>query len=205
MSRFLRSLTFILLASAAPSSAQEAAQSPEFFVIDGLAPGDDLNIRATASATGMIVGRLPNGSKVKNLGCSEINTVRWCKIADLQSAQIAGWAAGRYLADFGMPGGEDAALDAVAFDAAADIPCARYFGQPMGLCKAEVARGESGEADVTVLWPDGGQRVIRFVAGRPDSSDAPEDIRVTRESDLHLIRIGKGERFEIPDAVAFGG
>lgn len=195
----------------APATAQQPA-SPEFYVVDGIAPGDELNIRATASATGMIVGRLPNGTKLQNLGCSDVNNVRWCKVADTQSTHLVGWAAARYLIEFGanMPAIEEPEATALEteqdqFDATGDIPCARYFGQPMTVCAVKVTRANAGEAEVAVTWPDGGERVIRFHTGKPDGSDAAEDIRATRESDLHMIRIGKGERFEIPDALAFGG
>jgi len=200
----------VFAGSATHATAHEGG--PEFFVVEGIAPGDELNIRATASPTGMVVGRLPNGTKLKNLGCSDVNSVRWCKVADTQSTHLVGWAASRYLIEFGadLPAVEEpepASLEPEQeqFDATGDIPCARYFGQPMTQCAVTVTRGSAGEAEVAVTWPDGGERVIRFHGGKPDGSDAPEDIRVTRESDLHMIRIGKGERFEIPDALAFGG
>lgn len=194
-----------------PATAQDNA-SPEFYVVDGIAPGDELNIRATASATGMIVGRLPNGTMLQNLGCSDVNNVRWCKVADTQSTRLVGWAAARYLMEFGaeLPAAEEPEAAALATEqeqsgATGDIPCARYFGQPMTICAVKVTHGKAGEAEVAVTWPDGGERLIRFHGGKPDGSNAAEDIRVTRESDLHMIRIGKGERFEIPDALAFGG
>ena len=41
--------------------------------------------------------------------------------------------------------------------------------------------------------------------GKPESSDSSEEFRFTREADLNMIRIGKGERFEIPEALPFGG
>lgn len=216
----MRSLAFVLFVAALVVAARIAdaqevdspTSSPEFFVVEGLAPGDELNIRATASATGMVVGRLPNGTKLKNLGCSDLNDIHWCKVADTQSTHLVGWAASRYLIEFGagLPeaeGPEAASLEPEQdqFDATGDIPCARYFGQPMTVCAARITRGNAGEAEVAVTWPDGGERLIRFHGGKPEGSDAPEDIRVTRESDLHMIRIGKGERFEIPDALAFGG
>ncbi|WP_274628700.1 SH3 domain-containing protein [Arvimicrobium flavum] len=207
-----------LLASISGLHAQEGdASGPQFFVVTGLAPGDELNVRATASPTGMLIGRLPNGSQLRNLGCSEINGAQWCKVEDVHSSKLAGWAPARYLEGAGGSAlasvSEDVAGDSSTlaepaepeFDATGDIPCARYFGQPMSACQAGVSRGSKGEAEVLVVWPDGGERIIRFRNGEPDSSDATEDIRFTRESDLHMIRIGKSERFEIPNALAFGG
>ncbi|MFN3548934.1 MAG: hypothetical protein ACK4U0_15720 [Mesorhizobium sp.] len=85
----------------------------------------------------------------------------------------------------------------------ADIPCARYVGQPMTRCDVSVLRLAGDEADVTVLWPDGGERLIRFRGGKPDSSNGRGEFRFTREAELNLIRIGVGERFEILDALPF--
>jgi hypothetical protein len=85
-----------------------------------------------------------------------------------------------------------------------EIPCARYIGQPMTRCAANVVRGSAGKADVTVTWPDGGARVISFQAGQPSGSDAPDELRFTREGGLCMIRIGVSERFEITDAVLSG-
>ncbi len=100
---------------------------------------------------------------------------------------------------------EPAAPAAKAFDATSEIPCARYLGQPMSMCRAGVVREAGGKASVTVDWPDGGKRVIRFSEGRVDGSDSAQPLNVTREADLNMIRIGKTERFEIPDALPFGG
>ncbi|WP_333474502.1 SH3 domain-containing protein [Mesorhizobium qingshengii] len=97
---------------------------------------------------------------------------------------------------------QDAAAPA---SGAVEIPCARYVGQPMTRCEASVTRNGTDKADVTVAWPDGGTRVISFSAGLPAGSNADGDFRFTREGSLNMIRVGVSERFEIPDAVAFGG
>lgn len=96
---------------------------------------------------------------------------------------------------------QDAAAPA---SGAVEIPCARYVGQPMTGCEASVTRNGTDKADVTVTWPDGGTRVISFSAGLPAGSNADGDFRFTREGSLNMIRVGVSERFEIPDAVAFG-
>lgn len=212
---YRRFLAALLTASAAlpvwTAAAQEAVDPAggsglSFVVVEGLASGDLLNIRATASATGMLIGRVPNGAKLNNLGCSDVNGYSWCKVSDPESAQLTGWAPARYLVDFGSGAGvEPASAVAEEFDASGEIPCAREFGQPMTLCHADVRRRGKEEADVVVTWPEGGERLIRFRSGKPEGSDAGEEIRFTREADLHMIRIGKSERFEIPNALALGG
>jgi hypothetical protein len=207
-----------------PEAKATASGEPAYFEVVGIADNDLLNIRATASAGGIVIGRLPNGSRVKNLGCTEVKGYRWCKIIDLAEAKVAGWAAERYLVETAVdaaelpsetppPEGADVAglPDAgtegskTGFDATAVIPCARHFGQPMSLCQAGVVRGDAGQAVVSVKWPDGGERIIRFRDGKPESSNAEDEFRFSREADLNMIRIGKGERFEIPDALPFGG
>ncbi|MEQ1950082.1 SH3 domain-containing protein [Mesorhizobium sp. CN2-181] len=226
--------------TAEPDPAAEVAPVPpppfdgnaEFFVVEGIAFNDLLNVRATPSAGGKLVGRLPNGTALRNHGCKENNGANWCDIESLEDVKVRGWVAARYLfatavedmpeppaADGlpegpGTPPGEGAPADAgtqvaaappEGFDAIGDIPCARYYGQPMTHCSAAVRRREDGEATVTVTWPDGGQRVILFTNGRADNSDSPDPLTYTREADLNMIRIGKAERFEIPDALPFGG
>lgn len=86
----------------------------------------------------------------------------------------------------------------------AEIPCARYVGQPMERCAVTVVHKGADKADVTVTWPDGGTRLISFHAGLPTGSDAKSDFRFTREGSLSMIRIGVSERFEITDKMAFG-
>lgn len=89
-------------------------------------------------------------------------------------------------------------------DTTGEIPCARYLGQPMTQCAVQVVRGESGKADVTVNWPDGGARVISFYSGKPAGADSRGEFRFTREGTLNMIRVGASERFEITDALALG-
>ncbi|MBN9274838.1 MAG: SH3 domain-containing protein, partial [Mesorhizobium sp.] len=86
-----------------------------------------------------------------------------------------------------------------------DILCARYIGQPMTRCSASVTRNGDGSAAVTVTWPDGGTRTINFRDRKPASSDSTGEFRFTREGTLNMIRIGPSERFEIVDALPFGG
>ncbi|AZO44719.1 SH3 domain-containing protein [Mesorhizobium sp. M7D.F.Ca.US.005.01.1.1] len=97
-----------------------------------------------------------------------------------------------------------ARLEPPSGHAANEIPCARYVGEPMTRCAVSVVRKGSDKADVTITWPDGGTRIISFVAGQPAGSDAPSDFRFTREGSLNMIRVGVSERFEITDQLALG-
>jgi hypothetical protein len=101
------------------------------------------------------------------------------------------------------PGEKLASVEA-AEKTTGEIPCADAFGQPTSVCQASITRLGPGIADVVVALPDGGSRTIRFRGGKPDTSNSSEPLQATREGSLNLIRIGKAERFEILDALAFG-
>jgi len=95
------------------------------------------------------------------------------------------------------------------FDATGQIPCAQYAGQPMGQCDFGVSREGNGTATVVVTKPDGQTRAIFFIGGQANSADTSQadgyrEFSVQRESDLNFIRVGN-ERYEIPDAVIYGG
>jgi len=90
-------------------------------------------------------------------------------------------------------------------DAGNGIPCARYLGQPMTICKARIEHKGADKADVTVTWPNGGTRLISFYGGLPAGTDSPGEFRFTREGSLNMIRVGVSERFEITDQLALGG
>ena len=94
------------------------------------------------------------------------------------------------------------------FDATGRVPCAQYAGQPMGQCDFGVTRASNGTGTVTVTKPDGRTRAIFFEKGTAtgyDMSQAdPGEFSASKQGDLSIIHIGK-ERYEIPDAVIWGG
>ena len=102
----------------------------------------------------------------------------------------------------------DAKVPGTDFHATGDIPCSMGGGQPTGQCPFGVKREGGGSGVVTVTKPDGRTRAIFFEQSRAtgyDRSQAdPGEFRASRQGDLSIIRIGR-ERYEIPDAVIFGG
>ncbi|HEY5818409.1 MAG TPA: SH3 domain-containing protein [Mesorhizobium sp.] len=198
----------MLSGAAAQTATQPHGNDAPFFEVIGLADNDQLNVRAAASPVAMVIGRLPNGAQLRNHGCQMVKQNEWCKVEDVSNPSISGWTPGRYLMEVAAD-----AIAAVEPPASAPdpnpfvelaIPCARYLGQPMGQCQASAEPGEAGGVSVTVAWPDGGQRIIDFRDGKPDKTDSPDDLRFTREGDLNMIRVGKTERFEVPDAMLTG-
>ena len=95
------------------------------------------------------------------------------------------------------------------FDASGQIPCAQHKGQPMGQCPFSVSRGSHGSATVVVTRPDGRKRFIFFEKGKAVNADLSQadgnmNFRATKKADLYIIHAGD-ERYEIPEAVVFGG
>jgi hypothetical protein len=102
----------------------------------------------------------------------------------------------------------DAKVAGTGFNATGQVPCSMGNGQPTSSCAFGVVRQGSGNAMVTVTKPDGSKRVIFFEKGSAigyDKSQADAaEFKVKKQSDLNVITIGE-ERYEIPDAAAFGG
>lgn len=95
------------------------------------------------------------------------------------------------------------------FNATGKIPCAWAKGQPMGQCDFGVARAGGGTAAVSITRPDGRKRVVFFKSGKAIAADLSQadgnmSFSATKEADLHKIQAGN-ERYEIPEAVIYGG
>jgi hypothetical protein len=121
---------------------------------------------------------------------------------------------GRASGSAGNQGGNAAAATQRAgegkFDATGPaMPCARAKGQPMAQCSWGVARAGGGTATVVVTHPDGRKRFIFFEKGKAVGADLSQadgnmTFRATKEADLYRIQAGD-ERYEMPEAVVFGG
>lgn len=175
-----------------------------------------LNLREQPSFRARIISSYAPGTILNNLGCQSTEGRVWC---DVQ--QLGGGPRGYVFAEFLKPavspdgraamGTDDSALRAGQgkFDATGKIPCAQSVGQPMMQCEFGVARAGGGYATVVIKKPDGRTRSIFFNMGRPigadtSQSDGYPEFSAAKESDLHLIRFGS-ERYEIPEALVFGG
>jgi len=102
----------------------------------------------------------------------------------------------------------DAKVPGTPYHATGQIPCATAAGQPTGTCPFGVVRKGGGTGAVTVTKPDGRTRTIFFEKGKATGYDMSQadrgEFSASKEADLNMIRIGP-ERYEIPDAVIFGG
>lgn len=102
----------------------------------------------------------------------------------------------------------DALVPGTLYHATGSIPCSMGGGQPTGSCEFGVQRKGNGSGIVTVTKPDGRTRSIFFENGNATGADVsqadPGEFSASKESDLSIVRIGD-ERYEIPDAVIYGG
>jgi hypothetical protein len=102
----------------------------------------------------------------------------------------------------------DAKVAGTSYHATGNIPCSMGGGQPTGSCPFGVKREGSGAGIVYVTKPDGRTRMIFFEKGKATGYDQSQadtgKFRAEKQGDLNIIHIGQ-ERYEIPDAVIFGG
>ena len=68
---------------------------------------------------------------------------------------------------------------------------------------ALVPRGE-GKLSAYVTLPDGRQRIVYFRKGVPQFTDAGSRLRLERNRDTVIIRVGAAEVYEVPDRLIAG-
>ena len=91
-------------AAPAEDYADGDAGGPDNWVVTGVAANDRLNVRSAPSANAATVGRLRNGQVVRNLGCRNIGSARWCRISARGEGGVHGWTNGRFLSEWGSRG-----------------------------------------------------------------------------------------------------
>ncbi|MBZ9822469.1 SH3 domain-containing protein [Mesorhizobium sp. CA4] len=165
-----------LLAAALPAVAQDAP-GPIVSIIGGLAPDDLLNIRVTASPSGKVAARLPNGTAVKNYGCNVVNGYPWCKVEDTQDAHIVGWAPARYLSPNNpAPAPEDAAAPATDANLPGEANAPESSEEPQPDIAARLGRSEPAAPptaiDISVIAMRDAY-ALAFAASATSQADAP--------------------------------
>jgi len=108
----------------------------------------------------------------------------------------------------GAAASRDAKVAGTQYHATGNIPCSTAAGQPTGSCSFGVTREGHGTGMVTVTKPDGRTRTIFFKKGKATGYDQSQadtgKFGTKKQGDLSIIHIGQ-ERYEIPDAVIWGG
>ena len=165
---------------------------------------DALNIRAAPSLDAAVVGGALAGTVLRNYGCLDAAGRRWCEVERVDDG-ARGWAAGEYLEEAGptLRAGQG------IFDAGGWIDCAASAAAASTRCGFGVARGADGAASVVVTRPDGRDRALffengAFLSAATGQADGYPEYGATKAADVFVIRVGD-ERYEIPEAVVFGG
>lgn len=192
----------------APEFADGLSGDPDYWQVAGVGGGDTLNLRSGPSTRYAVVSRLNNGSVLQNRGCRMTGEDRWCQIRAMGSG-VTGWVAGRFLVEAAAPrapavpeGGPVG--NGFPFDATGEIPCASAPDEPMRQCPFGVVRSGPGNAGVWIAIGGGVERQILFEGGVPATTGPAGALSFEKFGDLFKVRIDS-ERYEIPDAVVFGG
>lgn len=167
---------------------------PDYWQVANLGEGSALNLRSAPGTESEVVGQLHSRDVVENGGCRMSGEDRWCSVKT--SAGQAGWVSGAYLTEAMAPGADTAS---------GTIPCAMAPSQPYSQCGFRVSRGTGGTASVWVVRPEGGERHFDFREGELVGSDPGLSFRQDRAGDLSTITIDARERYQMPDALIYGG
>jgi hypothetical protein len=108
-------------------------------------------------------------------------------------------------APLGKAPAEDAKVKGTPYHAIGQVPC--FLASPSTKPRQSdfgVIRGVPGNAEVHLRSPGGAERVVTFIDGK---AAVPKDshLKVQPAKDGWSIEIDAGERYEIPEAVVFGG
>ncbi len=109
-----------------------------------------------------------------------------------------------------VPASQDAVLPGTPYHASTKITCVPYIEKfrekkPQECDAFVIRRGFDGSATVEIPQADSVMRRILFVKGKPVASDSPYPVVFTRKVDLTIVTFDTDERYEIPDALVFGG
>jgi len=109
-----------------------------------------------------------------------------------------------------VPASKDAVIPGTPFHASAKITCVPYIEKfrekkPQECETFVIRRGFDGTATVEIPQANSVMRRILFVKGKPVASDSPYPVIFSRKDDLTIVTFDTDERYEIPDALVFGG
>jgi hypothetical protein len=104
--------------------------------------------------------------------------------------------------------GNDAKVPGTPYHATGNISCSMGSGKTQSCPFGVIRQGYKGDGTVVVTTPNGNKRSIIFKKGKAISYDQSKTkagkFSASRQGDMNLITIGQ-EKYEIPDAVIFGG
>lgn len=100
----------------------------------------------------------------------------------------------------------DARVPGTRYHATGTVACAPAYTQVRECRAGVIRRGPDGTATVELRWDKASTRRILFVKGRPESADVPQAFTFSRNERGDFVLVFDGdERFEIPEALVYGG
>jgi hypothetical protein len=100
----------------------------------------------------------------------------------------------------------DALLPGTRFHASTPMTACEPAYSTARVCDAFVVRrGFDGTATVELRWEGERKRRILFVKGEPKAADTSQPMSFTRNAQGWTVKFADDERFEIPEALVFGG
>ena len=137
--------------ASAPGDSMAGAGGPDHFEVSVTGR---LNVRSAPSTSAPVVGKLPSGTVVENLGCQQSEGRTWCHIAD---GDASGWAASDFLTEASGP-----------VRAARATPVVESGMASHTVERVQFPRGETG-TEFTDSLEAGGSR--RYVLGARSGQD----------------------------------
>lgn len=104
-----------------------------------------------------------------------------------------------------LPASQDAVIPGTPYHARGTVPCAPAYSKARVCDVFVIRRDVDGTATVELRWDRRWKRRILFVKGIPEAADVPQTMTFTRDQRGYLIVFNGDERFEIPEALIFGG
>ena len=109
-----------------------------------------------------------------------------------------------------LPASKDAVIPGTKFHASTKITCVPYIEKfrekkPQQCEAFVIRRGFDGTATVEIPQENSVARRILFVKGKPVASDSPYPVVFSRKDDVTIVTFDTDERYEIFDALVFGG
>jgi hypothetical protein len=184
-----------------PQPARSLVESKEW-EIQGLKPNETLNVMRLPWGRGEVVAIVRNGHILRNMGCFEDETGRWCRLLTGPGGET-GWLRYRYLkaADKAPQPATQPKGNGKPFDATGFLSCAVRRGEAKTDCAYGVQYGRPKRS--VTLWVALGrdrQRMIEFRDGAPIASDANTLIEYEYTARGIEIRIGS-EAFTVKERI----
>jgi hypothetical protein len=99
----------------------------------------------------------------------------------------------------------DAMIPGTPFHASTTARCEPAYTKTRECEASVIRRSHDGTATVELRWDRTSTRRILFLQGKPVASDTMQAMTYTRDDKGYVLRFGGDERFEVPEALVFGG